>query len=92
MPIWNRRTWSTQPSMVLVLCLRAIPPPIYPRFTTDPRESGSTTLTMRSVTKPMLRVMLEAAAVRIIPLPRPAGAETTAVVRTTETQKLGRGS
>jgi hypothetical protein len=39
----------------------------------------------------MLRVTLEAAAAQIIPLPRPAGAETTAVVRTTVTQKLGRG-
>jgi hypothetical protein len=43
------------------------------------------------VTKPMLRVMLEAAAVRIVPLPRLAGAETTAVVKTIETQKPERG-
>jgi hypothetical protein len=77
--------------MVLVLCLRAIPPPIYPRVTTDPRERGLTMLTMRSVTTPMLRVTLEAAAVRIVPLPRLAGAEMTAVVKTIETQKPERG-
>jgi hypothetical protein len=35
----------------------------------------------------MLRVMLEAAAVRIVPLPRPAGAVTTAAVKTIKTQK-----
>jgi len=45
----------------------------------------------RSLTTPMLRVMLEATVVRIVPLPRPVGVATTAVVRTIETQKLGRG-
>jgi hypothetical protein len=48
-------------------------------------------LTTRSVTKPMLRVMLEAAAVRIVPLPCLVGAETTAVVKTIRTQKPERG-
>jgi hypothetical protein len=38
----------------------------------------------------MLRVTLEATAVRSVPLPRPVGAATTAVVRTIETQKLER--
>jgi hypothetical protein len=77
--------------MALALFLRAIPPPIFPRVTTDQKESGSMTLMTRSVTKLMLRVALEAAAARIVPLPRSAGAETTAVVRTTEMKKLGRG-
>ncbi len=36
---------------------------------------------------PMLRIMLEATAVRSIPLPRPAGAATTVVVRTIKMQK-----
>jgi hypothetical protein len=44
----------------------------------------------RSTTKQMLRVMLEAVAVRIVPLPRPAGATTTTVVRTIVTQKSER--
>jgi hypothetical protein len=39
------------------------------------------------MTPSMLYVMLEATAVRTVPLPRPAGAATTAVVRTIETQK-----
>jgi hypothetical protein len=46
---------------------------------------------MKSATSPKPRAMLEAAAVRIVPLPRLAGAETTAVVRTIVRQKLGRG-
>ena len=90
MPEWNRRTWSSQPSMVLVLCLRAIFQPIHLRVTTGPQESGSMMLTMRFLTTPMPRVMLEAAAVRSVPLPRLVGAATTAVVRTIEIQKLGR--
>jgi hypothetical protein len=39
------------------------------------------------MTTSMLRVMLEAVAVRIVPLPRPAGAATTTVVKTIVTQK-----
>ncbi len=76
--------------MVLVLCLRAIFPPIYLRVTTGPQESGLMMSMMRFLTTPMPRVTLEAAAVRSVPLPRPAGAATTAVVRTIETQKLER--
>jgi hypothetical protein len=45
---------------------------------------------MRFLTMPMPRVKLEVAAVRSVLLPRPGGAATTAVVRTIETQKLGR--
>ncbi len=76
--------------MVLVLCLRAIFLPIYLRVTTGPQESGSMMSTTRFLTTPMPRIMLEAAAVRSVRLPRPVGAATTAVVRTIETQKLGR--
>jgi hypothetical protein len=76
--------------MVLVLCLRAIFPPIYLRATTGLQESGSMMLTMRFLTTPMPRVMLEAAVVRSVPLPRLVGAATTAVVQTIEIQKLGR--
>jgi hypothetical protein len=76
--------------MVLVLCLQAIFPPICLRATTGPQESGLTMLMMRFLTTPMLRVTLEATAVRSVPLPRPVGAATTAVVRTIETQKLER--
>jgi hypothetical protein len=63
---------------------------IYLRVTTGPQESGLMMSTMRFLTTPMPRVMLEAAAVRSVPLPRLVGAATTAVVRTIETQKLGR--
>ena len=90
MPVWNRRTWSIQPSMALVLCLRAIFPPICPRATTGPHESGLTMSTMRFLTMLMPCVTLEVAAVRSGLLPRPGGTATTAVVRTIETQKLGR--
>ena len=76
--------------MVLVLCLRAIFPPIYLRVTTGPQESGLMMLTTRFLTMPMPRVKLEVAAVRSVLLPRPVGVATTAVVRTIETQKLGR--
>ena len=76
--------------MVLVLCLRAIFPPIYLRVTTGPQKSGLRMSTMRFLTMPMPRVMLEVAAVRSVLLPRPVGVATTAVVRTIETQKLGR--
>ena len=76
--------------MVLVLCLRAIFPPIYLRVTTGPQESGLTMSTMRFLTMPMPRVTLEAAAVRSVLLPRPGGVATTAVVKTIEIQKLGR--
>ena len=65
--------------MVLVLCLRAIFPPIYLRVTTGPQESGLMMLTTRFLTMPMPRVMLEVAAVRSVLLPRPV-----------EMQKLGR--
>ncbi len=76
--------------MVLVLCLRAIFPPIYLRVATSPQESGLTMSTMRFLTTPMPRVTLEVAAVRSVLLPRPGGVATTAVVKTIETQKLGR--
>ncbi len=76
--------------MVLVLCLRAIFPRIYLRVTTGPQESGLMMSTMRFLTMPMPRVKLEVAAVRSVLLPHPGGAATTAVVRTIETQKLGR--
>jgi hypothetical protein len=89
LPEWNRRTWWSQPSMVLVLCLRAIFPPIYLRVTTGPQESGSMMSTMRFLTTSMPRVTLEAAAVRSVPLPRLVGAVTTAVVRAIKIQKLG---
>jgi hypothetical protein len=52
-----------------------------------PQESGLMMLMMRFLTTPMLRVMLEATAVRSVPLPRQAGAATTAVVRTIVIQK-----
>ncbi len=76
--------------MVLVLCLRAIFPPIYLRVTTGPQESGLMMSTMRFLTMPMPRVTLEVAAVRSVLLPRPVGVATTAVVRTIEMQKPGR--
>ncbi len=76
--------------MVLVLCLRAILPPIYLRVTTGPQERGLTMSMMRFLTTPMPRVMLEVAAVRSVPLPHPGGAATTAVVKTIEMQKQGR--
>ena len=76
--------------MVLVLCLRAIFPPIYLRVTTGPQESDLAMSTMRFLTTPMPRVMLEVAAVRSVLLPLPVGAATTAVVKTIEMQKLGR--
>ncbi len=76
--------------MVLVLCLRAIFPPIYLRVTTGPQESGLTMSTTRFLTMPMPRVMLEVAAVRSVLLPLPVGVATTAVIRTIEMQKLGR--
>jgi hypothetical protein len=90
LPEWNRRRWSRQPSMVLVLCLRAIFLPTYLRVTTGPQESGLMMLTTRFLTTPMPRVTLEVAAVRSVLPPRPVGAATTAVVRTIEMQKLGR--
>jgi len=90
LPAWNRRTWSSQPSMVLVLCLRAIFLPTYLRVTMGPQESGLMMSMTRFLTTPMPRVTLEAAAVRSVPLPRLVGAATTAVVRTIEIQKLGR--
>ncbi len=68
----------------------AIFPPIYLRVTTGLQESGLMMSTMRFLTTPMPRVTLEAAAVRSVPLPRLVGAATTAVLRTIETQKLGR--
>ncbi len=64
MPEWNRRTWSSQPCMVLVLCLRAIFAPIRLRVTTGPQESGLMMSMMRFLTTPMLRVTLVATAVR----------------------------
>ncbi len=76
--------------MVLVLCLRAIFPPIYLRVTTGPQESDLMMSMMRFLTMLMPRVGLEAAAVRSVLLPRPAGAATTAFVRTIEMQKPGR--
>ena len=76
--------------MVLVLCLRAIFPPIHLRVTTGPQESGLTMSTTRFLTMPMLRVKLEVAAVRSVLLPRPGGVATTAVVKTIEMQKPGR--
>ncbi len=90
MPEWNRRRWSRQPSMVLVLCLRAIFLPIYLRVKTGPQESGLMMSTTRFLFMPMPRAMLEVAAVRSVLLPRPVGVATTAVVRTIEMQKLGR--
>ena len=76
--------------MVLVLCLRAILPPIYLRVTTGPQESGLTMSMTRFLTMPMPRVTLEVTAVRSVLLPRPGGVATTVVVKTIEMQKLGR--
>jgi hypothetical protein len=76
--------------MVLVLCLRTILPPISLRVTTGLQESGLTMSKTRFLTMPTPRVKLEAAAVRSVLLPRPGGVATTAVVKTIETQKLGR--
>ena len=76
--------------MVLVLCLRAILPPIYLRATTGLQESGLTMSKTRFLTTPTPRVTLEVAAVRsVLPL-RPGGVATTVVVKTIEMQKLGR--
>jgi hypothetical protein len=76
--------------MVLVLCLRAILPPIYLRATTGLQESGLTMSKTRFLTTPTPRVTLEVAAVRSVLLPRPGGVATTAVVKTIEIQKPGR--
>ncbi len=76
--------------MVLVLCLRAILPPIHLRVTTGLQESGLTMSKTRFLTMPMPRVTLEVTAVRSVLLPRPGGVATTAVVKTIEMQKLGR--
>jgi hypothetical protein len=65
-------------------------PPISLRVTMGLQESGLTISKTRFLTTPMPRVTLEAAAVRSVPLPRPGGVATTAVVKTIEIQKLGR--
>ncbi len=79
-----------QPSMVLVLYLRTILPPIYLRATTGLQESGLTMSKMRFLTMPTPRVTLEVVAVRSVLLPRPGGVATTAVIKTIEMQKPGR--